>query len=179
MDCNDKLPVVSEILGKHSNIFCQFIRRQRAFFFWSDTIFPAFWVVTTNMKYFLPPSRLKGNQHPSSASAKLHAAENGGSKCDRNCDLCKNYFMKSAPSQSCATGRSYKIKHRLNCSSANVIYLATYAKCSLQYVGSTSTEFKVRFRNRKTQSWKQLIKGRAKLRFMDSPIKNFATLWVK
>ena len=31
-----------------------------------------------------------------------------------------------------------------------VVYLASCNKCNLQYVGSTSTEFKVRFRNHKS-----------------------------
>ena len=37
----------------------------------------------------------------------------------------------------------------MDCSSTNVIYLATCTKCSLQYVGSTTTSFKIRFRNHK------------------------------
>ena len=36
------------------------------------------------------------------------------------------------------------------CSSKYVIYLATCNKCNLQYVASTSTEFKDRFRNHKS-----------------------------
>ena len=32
----------------------------------------------------------------------------------------------------------------------NVIYLASCKKCQLQYIGSTTTEFKVRFRNHKS-----------------------------
>jgi len=46
-----------------------------------------------------------------------------------------------------ATGRLYKINQQLSCTSKNVIYLAACDKCKNQYVGSTSTEFKVRFRN--------------------------------
>ena len=42
----------------------------------------------------------------------------------------------------------------LSCSPRNVIYLATCAKCNLQYVGSTSTEFQVRFRNHKSNMLK-------------------------
>ena len=41
----------------------------------------------------------------------------------------------------------YPIRQKLTCSSKNVIYLVTCRKCNLQYVGSTSTEFKIRFRN--------------------------------
>ena len=68
----------------------------------------------------------------------------------QKCDLCKNYFVESNSFQSFATGRKYKIKQKMDCSSTNVIYLATCTKCSLQYVGSTTTSFKIRFRNHKS-----------------------------
>ena len=44
---------------------------------------------------------------------------------------------------------NFSFNHRVNCDSDNVtcIYLATCNKCNLQYVGSTSTNFKVRFRH--------------------------------
>ena len=48
------------------------------------------------------------------------------------------------------TGKSYYIRSRLTCHSRNVIYLASCKKCQLQYIGSTTTEFKVRFRNHKS-----------------------------
>ena len=44
-----------------------------------------------------------------------------------------------------------KLNRKLTaCSSTNVIYLATCIKCNLQYVGSTTTPFKIRFRNHKS-----------------------------
>lgn len=39
-------------------------------------------------------------------------------------------------------------RQHANCKSKNAIYLVTCNKCKVQYVGSTSNEFKVRFRNR-------------------------------
>ena len=88
-------------------------------------------------------------------SSKNQREENGGcSKCKKKCDLCKNYFIQASKFQSSATGRQYPIQQKLSCSSKNVIYLATCAKCNLQYVGSTSTEFKVRFRNHKSNMLK-------------------------
>ena len=62
----------------------------------------------------------------------------------------KNFYFKLPNSKSSATGRQYPIRQKLTCWSKNVIYLATCNKCNLQYVGSTSTEFKVRFRNHKS-----------------------------
>ena len=44
----------------------------------------------------------------------------------------------------------YQVRQRLSCNSTNVIYLVHCIKCKLQYVGSTTTEFKVRFRNHKS-----------------------------
>ena len=51
-------------------------------------------------------------------------------------------------------GRHYSIQQNFSCSSQNVIYSATCAKCNLQYVGPTSTEFKVRLRNHKSNRLK-------------------------
>ena len=48
------------------------------------------------------------------------------------------------------TGKSYRIKDSMSCTSRNVVYLISCTKCNLQYVGSTSTQFKVRFQNHKS-----------------------------
>ena len=93
-------------------------------------------------------------------SSKNQREENGGcSKCKKKCDLCKNYFIQASKFQSSATGRQYPIQQKLSCSSQNVTYLATCAKCNLQYVCSTSTEFKVRFRNHKSNMLKNKRTG--------------------
>ena len=72
-------------------------------------------------------------------------------KCKRSrCDLCKNFLIESNFFQSFQTNRKYFIKPRLSRDSKNVIYLASCNKCRFQYVGSTATQFKVRFRNHKS-----------------------------
>ena len=71
-------------------------------------------------------------------------------KCRKKCDLCKNYFKEDKIFYSTSTHRYYTIRQHLDCKSKNVIYLATCKKCNVQYVGSTSNEFKVRFRNHKS-----------------------------
>ena len=72
-------------------------------------------------------------------------------KCTRTrCDLCRNFLVESNSFQSFQTGKSYKIRSKLSCDSKNVIYLASCNKCRLQYIGSTTTDFKVRFRNHKS-----------------------------
>ena len=51
---------------------------------------------------------------------------------------------------STSTNRTYPITQILSCKSKNVIYLVTCKKCKVQYVGSTSDEFQIRFRNHKS-----------------------------
>ena len=77
---------------------------------------------------------------------------NGCFKCDRNrCDLCQHFFVESKSFPSFPTGKKYIIHFRLSCDSKNVIYLvASCRKCHLQYVGSTTTDFRIRFRNHKS-----------------------------
>ena len=112
--------------------------------FSSSSIFPAY-RRTKNLKDVLAPSKFKENLQLS-----VNLEENGCFKCNKKCDLCKNFFTESNSFQSCATGRKYKIKQSMDCSSTNVIYLVTCTKCNLQYVGSTTTQFKIRFRNHKS-----------------------------
>ena len=72
-------------------------------------------------------------------------------KCKRTrCDLSHNYFVESNSFRSFQTGKSYKIRSKLSCDSKNVIYLASCKKCNLQYIGSTTTDFRVRFCNHKS-----------------------------
>ena len=47
--------------------------------------------------------------------------------------------------------RSYNINYQLDCNSNNVVYLINCKVCGLQYVGSTSTKFRLRFNNRKSR----------------------------
>ena len=47
--------------------------------------------------------------------------------------------------------KSYSINYNLNCNSSYVVYLITCKKCSLQYVGSTTTKFRLRFNNHKSR----------------------------
>ena len=53
-------------------------------------------------------------------------------------------------SRATATKRSYNINYQLDCNS-NVVYLITCKVCRLQYVGSTSTKFRLRFNNYKSR----------------------------
>ena len=96
--------------------------------------------------------------------AKLRPVSNsnrgtkGTMHCKSNrCDVC-NYVTPNRSFTSYTTKRSYNINHQLDCNSNNVVYLIITCKlCGLQYVGSTSTKFRLRFNNHKIGS--QLIPG--------------------
>ena len=49
------------------------------------------------------------------------------------------------------TGTSYTVNHRLDCNSRNVVYLISCKVCGVQYVGSTTTKFRLRFNNHKSR----------------------------
>ena len=72
-------------------------------------------------------------------------------KCEKTrCDLCENFFVNSNTFSSAQTGKTYFLQQRLSCNSTKVVYLVHCIKCNLQYVGSITTELKVRFRNHKS-----------------------------
>ena len=52
--------------------------------------------------------------------------------------------------QSFKIGWTYFIKSDFQCTSSSVVYLVSCKRCHLRYVGSTKTEFKLRFRNHKS-----------------------------
>ena len=73
-------------------------------------------------------------------------SEGCGSK---RCGVCS--FVKCTDEFVSKCGRSYKIRdHKLNCNSANVVYLLNCKACGVQYVGSCSTAFRLRFNNYKS-----------------------------
>ena len=75
----------------------------------------------------------------------------GTKKCDnRRCQVCK--FLKPGDRfSSKSTGKGYSINHQLNCNSTNVVYLISCKVCQKQYVGSTTTKFRLRFNNHKSR----------------------------
>ena len=81
-----------------------------------------------------------------------HPGGNRGThKCTSNrCDVC-NYLAVGDSFSSHVTGTSYTVNHRLDCNSRNVVYLINCKVCGLQYVGSTTTKFRLRFNNHKSR----------------------------
>ena len=56
--------------------------------------------------------------------------------------------------QSLQTKEQYKINHQPNCNDKCLIYLLSYKVCCLQYVGSTTDEFRLRWNNYKENNRK-------------------------
>ena len=140
VDYNPRLPNISLIIIKHFHLLesHQVVRE----IFPAKSVIPAY-RRTKNLKDILAPSKFK-------RSRNHDEAENCGCfKCNKRCDLCCNYLLEAGEFSSFATGRSYQIKQNLGCNSTGIIYLASCNKCKVQYVGSTSNAFKVRFRNHK------------------------------
>ena len=143
LDYNPILPDIQRVIKKHAHLLRS--STELIEIFPSKSIFPAY-RRTKNLKDILAPSKFRGDNGANQAEKEM----GGCFKCCTRCDLCKNFLIQDSKFKSFSTGRSYKINQKLSCSSKNVVYLALCNKCKLQYVGSTTTEFKVCFRNHKS-----------------------------
>ena len=142
LDYNPILPDIQKVIQKHAHLLRS--SPELLEIFPSKSIFPAY-RRTKNLKDILAPSKYRGD-----GGVNQTERETGGCfKCSSRCDLCKNFLIQDTKFKSFSTGRTLKINQDLSYSSKNVVYLASCNKCNLQYVGSTSTEFKVRFRSHK------------------------------
>ena len=74
----------------------------------------------------------------------------GTHKCaSSRCDVC-SYLIVGDRFSSHATGTSYTINRSLDCNSRNIVHLNSCKVCGFQYVGSTTTKFRLRFNNHKS-----------------------------
>ena len=83
--------------------------------------------------------------------------EKGNFRCsfDKRCQICP--LMTGQNSfKSTYNGKEFKINFSFNCNSENVIYLFTCMICDKQYVGSTTTKFRLRFNQYKSNMTKYL-----------------------
>ena len=79
------------------------------------------------------------------------AEENPGcTKCGK-CRVSCPVIKEGGTFSSTNTEKTYRIRKKLNCNSAYVIYLATCAKCRGQYVGKSQTIMKIRHSNHKQE----------------------------
>ena len=74
----------------------------------------------------------------------------GCHKCQK-CKVSCPVLVEGKKFTSTNTGKSYYIRKRLDCNSDHVIYLVTCARCSGQYVGKSTTKFKLRHSNHKVE----------------------------
>lgn len=71
-------------------------------------------------------------------------------KCNR-CKVSCPIINESKVFQSTSTGKTYRIRQKLDCTSAWVIYLSTCKKCKGQYVGKSKNPFKKRHSGHKQE----------------------------
>ena len=78
----------------------------------------------------------------------------GSEKCkSKRCLVCLN-ISETDVFQSFQTKKQYKINHQLNCNDKCLIYLLSCKVCGLQYVGSTTDKFRLRWNNYKENNRK-------------------------
>ena len=66
-------------------------------------------------------------------------------------DICQNYLVCKNEFTCTVTGKTYKVRGKLCCTSSNLIYVISCKQCKKQYVGSTFKDnFKPRFREHKS-----------------------------
>ena len=80
-------------------------------------------------------------------------------KCSKGCKVSCRVMKETKYFKSTNTQKSYRIQQCLDCTSSFVIYLATCQRCGGQYVGKSTTAFKLRHSNHK----KEIEKGRGGL----------------
>ena len=73
-------------------------------------------------------------------------------KCRVSCPILKEGVRFTSTN----TGRTYRIKQSVDCTSSFVIYLATCERCRGQYVGKSQTPFKLRHSNHKQEIKKKI-----------------------
>ena len=81
--------------------------------------------------------------------------DSGCFKCNK-CRVACPILKEGNVFRSRNTGKSYKIRQKLTCTSDWVIYLATCQKCQGQYVGKSKTPFKIRHSNHKQEIRKNI-----------------------
>ena len=107
--------------------------------------FVSFWNAR-NLKSFLVRSKVYPLQR------KVGSVKCNGKCC---CQVCLN-INKTDTFESFQTKQKYKINHYLNCNDKCLIYLLSCKVCGLQYVGSTTDKFRLRWNNYKENDRKAL-----------------------
>ena len=139
---NPNLPNINYIIRKHLHLLESNTKLKELFP--KNSIIPAY-RRSKNLKEILAPSEYQArNIHTT------NPLEGGCYKCDKSrCDLCKIYFVESRNFCSFRTGKYYIVRPILTCSSKKC-HLFSFLQKNVRFsimIGSSTTEFKVRFRN--------------------------------
>ena len=140
---NPRLPNIAQIIHKHLPLLNA--SPQLNCIFTEGSIIAAY-RRPKNLKELIKPQ--KPTQIPPGAAD--NQSRRDCFKCGNNCDLCNNFLKQTSTFSSTVSNKTYQIKECIDCNTSNIIYLATCKRCNIQYVGSTSAAFKVRFRNHKS-----------------------------
>ena len=94
--------------------------------------------------------------------AKVPPLVNEGGKsggCSgKRCNVCP--FVSNTAGFEDMNGKKYDIRQpNLNCNSTNVVYLLSCKTCGIQYIGSCTTKFRLRFNNYKSCFSRHLLKS--------------------
>ena len=95
--------------------------------------------------------QIVGGHRKGSGGAENIPPDAGCFKCSKKCKVVCPVLEERKDFKSFNTGKTYKIRQRVDCTSAWVIYLCTCKKCGGQYVGKSKTPFKIRHSNHKQE----------------------------
>ena len=96
-----------------------------------------------------------GQQKGASQKKKIIDDDPGCSKCGK-CRVVCPILKEGGKFQSTNTKKTYPIRQKMNCETPYVIYLGTCKNCRGQYVGKSTTPFKLRHSNHKQEIKKKI-----------------------
>ena len=99
---------------------------------------------------------LVGGSREGPGGSKQIPPEAGCFKCRKNCKVSCPVLEERKDFRSFNTGKVYKIRQRIDCDSAWLIYLCSCKKCGGQYVGKSKTPFMLRHSNHKQEIKKKV-----------------------
>ena len=86
------------------------------------------------------------------AKVKPLERKRGSTGCKNVSCLTCNNLSETLVFCSNVTNEIFKINHQLDCNSQNIVYLLSCKVCGIQYVGQTSTRFRLRWNNYKSEA---------------------------
>ena len=87
---------------------------------------------------------------PPRSEGRVPEDDPGCSKCEKKCHACK-ILSEGKIFKSTNTRKIYKIRQKVSCQSAYIIYLGTCQKCQGQYVGKSTQQFRKRHSGHKQE----------------------------